>query len=309
MVRRMLSPRMPSVDLAESGTPSLTDSAVIKYRRNIVSGSDMLDFEIGVYAVNEALVLGDCLRSVDQAYAGYRAGITVILNGTRANSVGVVSSLRLQNADLRVLCCLLRGQVERDQHVLRRRPPSGQCLHSGRRIFENLPRFSRCFAQCVVSVCKDRLPVHRPFDRSGHAANPRRRKMYWAVPCRTPLVHRSVCRCRDQTAPSDLLGWRRARLHGGGMGLDSVLIRVGFLVAMRCFYSSPIWAPQRDSSRRGSSGYWRIRLQLRKPLPPSPDADRSARCRSGRPGRASVRAALPVIPHHRVLPRVEEMSA
>jgi hypothetical protein len=62
----------------------------------------MLDFEIAVYAANEALVLGDCLRSVDQACAGHRAGITVILNGTRDNSVGVVSSLRLQNADLRV---------------------------------------------------------------------------------------------------------------------------------------------------------------------------------------------------------------
>jgi hypothetical protein len=94
--------RHASADLAESGTPSLTDSAVIKYRRNIVSGTDMLDFEIGVYAANEALVLGDCLRSVDQAYAGYCAGITVILNGTRDNSVGVISSLRLQNADLRV---------------------------------------------------------------------------------------------------------------------------------------------------------------------------------------------------------------
>ena len=183
MVRRMLSPRMPAVDLAESGTPSLTDSAVIKYRGNIVSGSDMLDFEIGVYAANEAL-LGDCLRSVDRAYAGDRAGITVILNGTRDNS------------------------------------------------------------------------------------------------------------------------------DGGGMGLDSVLIWVGFLVAMRCFCSSPIRAPQRDSSRHGSSGYRRIRLQFRKPLSPSPDADRSARCRSGRPGRAgSVRAALPAIPHHRVLPRIEETSA
>jgi hypothetical protein len=269
----------------------------------------MLDFEIGVYAANEAPVLGDCVRSVGQAYAGYRAGVAVILNGTRANSVGVVSSLRLQNADLRVLCCLLRGQVERDQHVRRRRPPSGQCLHSGRRIFENLPPVlslpgaMRCLG---LQGSPASPPAVRPKRTRGE---PSPEEMYRAVPCRTPLVHRSVCRCRDQPAPSDLLGWRRARLHGGGMGLDSVLIRVGFLVAMRCFCSSPIWAPQRDSSRRGSSGYWRIRLQLRKPLSPSPDADRSARCRSGRPGRASVRAALPVIPHHRVLPRVEEMSA
>lgn len=62
----------------------------------------MLDFEIGVYAANEALVLGDCLRSVDQACAGHRAGITVILNGTRDNSMEVLASLRLQHADLRV---------------------------------------------------------------------------------------------------------------------------------------------------------------------------------------------------------------
>lgn len=62
----------------------------------------MLDFEIGVYAANEAPVLGDCILSIDRACAGHRAGITVILNGTRDHSVQVLSALRLQYAGLRV---------------------------------------------------------------------------------------------------------------------------------------------------------------------------------------------------------------
>jgi hypothetical protein len=62
----------------------------------------MLDFEIGVYAANEAAVLGDCVLAIDRECAGQRAGITVILNGTRDSSTEVLSSLRLQHAGLRV---------------------------------------------------------------------------------------------------------------------------------------------------------------------------------------------------------------
>jgi len=62
----------------------------------------MLDFEIGVYAANEAPVLGDCILSIDRACAGHRAGITVILNGTRDRSVQMLSALRLEHAGLRV---------------------------------------------------------------------------------------------------------------------------------------------------------------------------------------------------------------
>lgn len=62
----------------------------------------MLDFEIAVYAVNEAAFLGDCLRSIDRACAGHVAGINVILNGTRDGSVAVLSDLRLHHASLRV---------------------------------------------------------------------------------------------------------------------------------------------------------------------------------------------------------------
>lgn len=62
----------------------------------------MLDFEIGVYAVNEARLLADCIRSIDDAAAGYQAGINVILNGTRDNSLDVLAALKLRHASLRV---------------------------------------------------------------------------------------------------------------------------------------------------------------------------------------------------------------
>jgi len=61
----------------------------------------MLDFEIGVYAVNEALTLKECIRSIDRASAEHRVGITVILNGTKDNSLEVLGSLRLEHAGLR----------------------------------------------------------------------------------------------------------------------------------------------------------------------------------------------------------------
>ena len=81
--------------------PSLTDSAVIKYRRNIVSGSDMMDFEIDVYAANEALVLGDCLRPSTRPTPA-TAPASRDSERNQGQQRGVVSSLRLRNADLRV---------------------------------------------------------------------------------------------------------------------------------------------------------------------------------------------------------------
>jgi len=62
----------------------------------------MLDFEIGVYAVNEALTLRECIGSIDRASAGHRVGITVVLNGTRDSSLEILGSLRLEHAGLRV---------------------------------------------------------------------------------------------------------------------------------------------------------------------------------------------------------------
>lgn len=62
----------------------------------------MLDFEVGVYAVNEAPFLGDCLRSIDRACAGHSACVNVILNGTRDRSIEVLTSLRLEHTRIRV---------------------------------------------------------------------------------------------------------------------------------------------------------------------------------------------------------------
>ena len=52
--------------------------------------TDVLDWNVAVYGVNEGARLQGCLDSVTAALAGRRALITVILNGSRDNSLEVV---------------------------------------------------------------------------------------------------------------------------------------------------------------------------------------------------------------------------
>lgn len=61
-----------------------------------------LDFDIAVFAVNEAATIGACIQSIDRACAGLDAHISVLLNGTTDHSVEILKALRLSQAAMTV---------------------------------------------------------------------------------------------------------------------------------------------------------------------------------------------------------------
>lgn len=61
-----------------------------------------LDYDIGVFAANEAARIERCLTSIDRAADGRRARIALLLNGTTDQSLDIVRRLRLENAALSV---------------------------------------------------------------------------------------------------------------------------------------------------------------------------------------------------------------
>jgi hypothetical protein len=61
-----------------------------------------LDFDISVYAVNEAATIGACIASIDRACAGRAAHISVLLNGTTDHSAEILKGLRLSHAAMTV---------------------------------------------------------------------------------------------------------------------------------------------------------------------------------------------------------------
>jgi len=61
-----------------------------------------LEFDIAVFAVNEAPTIERCLASIDRAAAGRRTRIAVLLNGTTDNSLDIIRALRLEHAALSV---------------------------------------------------------------------------------------------------------------------------------------------------------------------------------------------------------------
>ncbi len=62
----------------------------------------VLDFDIAVFAVNEAATIGACIQSIDRACAGRDAHIAVLLNGTTDHSVEILKALRLSHAAMTV---------------------------------------------------------------------------------------------------------------------------------------------------------------------------------------------------------------
>ncbi|HQT90244.1 MAG TPA: hypothetical protein PK677_17210 [Acidiphilium sp.] len=61
-----------------------------------------LDFDIAVFAVNEAATIGTCIQSIDRACAGRDAHISVLLNGTTDHSVEILKALRLSHAAMTI---------------------------------------------------------------------------------------------------------------------------------------------------------------------------------------------------------------
>jgi hypothetical protein len=66
------------------------------------SNAGRLDFDIAVFAVNEAATIGACIASIDQACAGRAAHISVLLNGTTDNTIEILRSLRLAHTAMTV---------------------------------------------------------------------------------------------------------------------------------------------------------------------------------------------------------------
>jgi hypothetical protein len=61
-----------------------------------------LDFDIAVYAVNEAVTIEACITSIDRACAGRHGHITVLLNGTTDNTISILDAMALTHANLTV---------------------------------------------------------------------------------------------------------------------------------------------------------------------------------------------------------------
>ena len=63
---------------------------------------ERLDFDIAVFAVNEAATIGACIQSIDRACAGRKAHVSVLLNGTTDNTAASLKALRLSHAGMTV---------------------------------------------------------------------------------------------------------------------------------------------------------------------------------------------------------------
>lgn len=61
-----------------------------------------LDFDIAVFAVNDAATIGACIQSTDRACSGKNAHISVLLNGTTDNTIEILRDIRPTNAALTV---------------------------------------------------------------------------------------------------------------------------------------------------------------------------------------------------------------
>ncbi len=61
-----------------------------------------VQFDVAVFAANEAKTIKSCVMAIDQACRGYASRISVILNGTTDNSRSVLEAIHTHNACLQV---------------------------------------------------------------------------------------------------------------------------------------------------------------------------------------------------------------
>lgn len=61
-----------------------------------------IDFDIAVFAVNEASTIAACIASIDRACAGHSAHISVLLNGTTDQSIAILQTMSPAHADMTV---------------------------------------------------------------------------------------------------------------------------------------------------------------------------------------------------------------
>ena len=78
----------------------------------------MVDFDIAVFAVNEAATIEACIQSIDRACAGWDAHISVLLNGTTDNTVEILQALRLSHAAMTVYRFSVADKANAINHFL-----------------------------------------------------------------------------------------------------------------------------------------------------------------------------------------------
>lgn len=77
-----------------------------------------IEFDISVYATNEAETLADCITAIDNACRGYAGRISVLLNGTTDQSVSILRKMKTENADLAVLLFPIANKANAINHFL-----------------------------------------------------------------------------------------------------------------------------------------------------------------------------------------------
>lgn len=84
-----------------------------------------LDFDIAVFAANEARTIVPCLESVDLACSGMQAHISVLLNGTCDETLELIRAMHLQHAGLTVYFIEKADKANAiNQYIHRVRPPA-----------------------------------------------------------------------------------------------------------------------------------------------------------------------------------------
>ena len=79
---------------------------------------ERLDFDIAVFAVNEAATISACIQSIDRACAGRKAHVSVLLNGTTDNTTAILRALRLSHVTMTVYSFPVADKANAINHFL-----------------------------------------------------------------------------------------------------------------------------------------------------------------------------------------------
>lgn len=76
------------------------------------------DFDIAVFATNEASAIRECINSIDDASADHNSHVSVMLNGTTDNSVEILERMKCRNASVTVYRFPIADKANAINHFL-----------------------------------------------------------------------------------------------------------------------------------------------------------------------------------------------
>lgn len=76
------------------------------------------DFDAGIFAANEAAKIQTCIESVDAACAGRKAHLSIILNGTIDETIGVLKKIKLRHAAMTVYLTSVADKANAVNHFI-----------------------------------------------------------------------------------------------------------------------------------------------------------------------------------------------